>query len=184
MVHAINAFVDLQTHQWMNTNWNPSPTTGNTIDAFKAAAKTASTSTSPANGLPVGGLRKTSVIVGANGQLQYFPNNITSLIGEVVEFSFNPAVSSFFLLLSFLSLASGNTLANNLKNHSVVQSSFQDPCHPLSTGGFSSGFVPTEVTPSGAIFDIVVNDTKPIWFYCAQTKKTHCQAGMVGSINA
>jgi len=122
-------------------------------------------------------LRKTSVIVGANGQLQYSPNNITSLIGEVIEFSFNPAVSAF-------SPGFRSGRANNLQNHSVVQSSFQDPCHPLSTGGFSSGFVPTEVTPSGAIFDIVVNDTKPIWFYCAQTKKTHCQAGMVGSINA
>ncbi|KAN0095636.1 hypothetical protein V8E51_016347 [Hyaloscypha variabilis] len=143
MVHAINA-----------------PTTGNTIDAFKAAASKASTSTSPANGLPVGGLRKTSVIVSPNDELQYSSNNITALIGEVIEFSFNPA------------------------NHSVVQSSFGDPCHPLSTGGFSSGFVPTEVAPSGALFDIVVNDTKPIWFYCAQTKKTHCQAGMVGSINA
>lgn len=65
-----------------------------------------------------------------------------------------------------------------------MQSNFGDPCHPLSTGGFSSGFVPTAVSPSGATFQIVVNDTKPIWFYCAQTKKTHCQAGMVGSVNA
>jgi hypothetical protein len=29
-----------------------------------------------------------------------------------------------------------------------------------------------------------VNDTKPIWFYCGQTKGNHCQMGMVGSINA
>lgn len=27
-------------------------------------------------------------------------------------------------------------------------------------------------------------DDKPIWFYCAQTAKTHCQAGMVGAVNA
>jgi len=65
-----------------------------------------------------------------------------------------------------------------------VQSSFGDPCHPLEAGGFSSGFIPTEISPSGVLFDIVVEDTKPIWFYCAQTAKTHCQAGMVGSINA
>lgn len=70
------------------------------------------------------------------------------------------------------------------QNHSVVQSSFGDPCHPLEAGGFSSGFIPTAVSPSGALFDIVVEDTKPIWFYCAQTAKTHCQAGMVGSVNA
>lgn len=64
-----------------------------------------------------------------------------------------------------------------------MQSSFDDPCHPLKDG-FSSGFIPTEVSPSGVLFDIVIEDTKPIWFYCAQTAKTHCQAGMVGSINA
>lgn len=64
-----------------------------------------------------------------------------------------------------------------------MQSSFQDPCHPLKDG-FSSGFIPTIVSPSGALFDIVVQDTKPIWFYCAQTTGNHCQSGMVGSINA
>ena len=138
-----------------------SPTSGNTIDAFKTAAKTASTSTSPPNGLPIGGLRKTSVQVGPGGNLTYSPNNITNALpGEVIEFAFNP------------------------KNHSVVQSSFADPCHPLAAGGFTSGFLPTAVSPSGATFQIVVNDTKPIWFYCAQTTKDHCQSGMVGSINA
>lgn len=144
MVHAINA-----------------KTTGNTIDAFKLAAnKTATPSTFPPDGLPVGGLRKTSVDVGLNGTLSFSSNNITELPRTVIEFSFNP------------------------KNHSVVQSSFADPCHSLSTGGFSSGFIPTAVSPSGATFQIVLNDTKPVWFYCAQTTKTHCQAGMVGSINA
>lgn len=29
-----------------------------------------------------------------------------------------------------------------------------------------------------------MKDDKPIWFYCAQTAKAHCQAGMVGSVNA
>lgn len=31
-------------------------------------------------------------------------------------------------------------------------------------------------------FDVTVNDTKPIWGYCGQ--HTHCQSGMVFSINA
>jgi len=62
-----------------------------------------------------------------------------------------------------------------------VQSSFQDPCHPLDKG-FFSGFVPTTIAPSGVLFDIVINDTKPIWIYCAQAD--HCQKGMVASINA
>lgn len=29
-----------------------------------------------------------------------------------------------------------------------------------------------------------MGDEKPIWFYCSQTVGTHCQKGMVGSINA
>jgi hypothetical protein len=75
-----------------------------------------------------------------------------------------------------------------LQNHTVTQSSFADPCHPLNTNGvfngFFSGFVPTASSPSGSTFTIIVNDTNPIWFYCAQTTGNHCQSGMVGSINA
>lgn len=142
MVHAINA-----------------PPSGNTFDAYKSKAATAPTSKSPADGLPIGGLRLLMVDLALGGNLTFTPNNITELPRTVVQFNFNP------------------------KNHSVVQSSFQDPCHPLDKG-FSSGFIPTAVSPSGAHFDIVVPDTKPIWFYCAQTTGNHCQSGMVGSINA
>lgn len=79
-----------------STDRNHRPTSGNTIDAFKDLAKKASPSTSPPNVNPVGGLRKTSVTVGVGTDLVYSPNNITnSLIGEVIEFSFNPAVSFF-----------------------------------------------------------------------------------------
>jgi len=69
------------------------PTTGNTIDAFKKLASNATTSTSPPDGLPIGGLRKTSVDVGLNGALMFSSNNITELPRTVVEFSFNPKVS-------------------------------------------------------------------------------------------
>jgi len=99
------------------------------------------------------------VSVGADG-LTYTPNNIIAEVGTKIEFSFFP------------------------KNHTVTQSSFKDPCHPLSSGGFFSGFVPTTDAPSGTTFTITVTDTKPIWFYCSQTKGAHCQAGMVGAINA
>jgi len=74
MVHAINA-----------------PTTGNTFDAYKAKAATASTSTSPHDGLPIGGLRKFRVEAGKDG-LTYTPNNVVDLVGTVVEFGFNPKV--------------------------------------------------------------------------------------------
>jgi len=138
-----------------------SPSSGNTLDAFKELAKKAPTpSTSPPDLLPVGGLRKLHIDVGLNGALTFSPANIPEeLPRTVVEFSFNP------------------------KNHSVVQSSFDKPCHPLDNP-FSSGFIPTAASPSGVTFDIVVQDNKPIWFYCAQTTGNHCQSGMVGSINA
>jgi hypothetical protein len=70
------------------------------------------------------------------------------------------------------------------QNHSVTQSSFGNPCHPLASGGFFSGFVPTMESPSSTTFTITVNDTNPIWFYCGQTLGNHCQSGMVGAINA
>ena len=91
------------------------------------------------------------VTVGANGNLQYNPPNLKAEVGTQVEFSFFP------------------------KNHTVTQSSFKDPCHPLD-GGFFSGFVPTTDSPSGTTFTITVNDEKPIWFYCGQGK--HCQNGV------
>ncbi|KAH8589308.1 Cupredoxin, partial [Bisporella sp. PMI_857] len=99
------------------------------------------------------------VKVGANN-LTYTPSNIIAAPGTKIEFSFFP------------------------KNHTVTQSSFSDPCHPLA-GGFFSGFVPTQPAAAGSSsFTITVNDTKPIWFYCSQTAGDHCQKGMVGSINA
>ncbi|KAJ8109834.1 hypothetical protein ONZ43_g6028 [Nemania bipapillata] len=146
MVHAINA-----------------PDTGNTFDAYKAKAQGAATpSTPPAGTLPVGGLRKLHIDVGSNGELMFNPNNVTELVGTVVEFSYNPM------------------------NHSIVQSSFDKPCQPIDRpgGGFAAPFVPTQQTPSGVTFEVTLTNTDPIWFYCAQTKKSHCQSGMVGSINA
>ncbi|KAI1100120.1 hypothetical protein F4804DRAFT_348812 [Jackrogersella minutella] len=144
MVHSINA-----------------PYTGNTFDAYKANAQKAATpSTPPVGTLPVGGLRKLHIDVGFNGNLVFNPNNVTELVGTVLEFGYNPA------------------------NHSIVQSSFDKPCQPLDGGGFAAPFFPTQQTSSGVTFEVMVKDANPIWFYCAQTTKTHCQAGMVGSINA
>lgn len=97
------------------------------------------------------------VAVGETG-LTYSPSDIKAPVGTAVEFSFYP------------------------KNHTVTQSSFADPCHPLAAGGFFSSFVPTAASPGTTTFTIVVNDTKPIWIYCGQG--AHCQGGMVASINA
>ncbi|KAJ2967601.1 hypothetical protein NUW58_g10412 [Xylaria curta] len=139
------------------------PATGNTFEAYKAKAlQAAAPSTPPVGTLPVGGLRKLHIDVGFNGQLMFNPNNVTELVRTVVEFSYNPA------------------------NHSIVQSSFDKPCQPIARegGGFVAPFVPTQQTPSGVTFEVTLTNADPIWFYCAQTAKSHCQSGMVGSINA
>jgi hypothetical protein len=73
-----------------------------------------------------------------------------------------------------------------------VQSTFDQPCVPITnimankTDAFFSGFMPTNAsfgtTSNVLTYTIRVMDAKPVWFYCSQGK--HCQAGMVGAINA
>ena len=72
-----------------------SPDSGDkTFDAFKALALKASKPSIAPGKLPIGGLRKLSVDVGANG-LTFTPNNITEIGRTVVEFTFNPKVCPF-----------------------------------------------------------------------------------------
>ncbi|MCJ1342086.1 hypothetical protein MMC31_000266 [Peltigera leucophlebia] len=99
-----------------------------------------------------------------NGNLTFAPNNITAAIGSFVQFHFYP------------------------KNHSVVQSTFDNPCVPFKNAskpdqtGFFSGFMPVKADATELpAYTIKINDTKPIWYYCSQAK--HCQGGMVGVIN-
>ncbi|KAJ6479009.1 hypothetical protein C8R45DRAFT_358116 [Mycena sanguinolenta] len=70
-------------------------------------------------------------------------------------------------------------------NHSVVQSSFSNPCQPLA-GGFDSGLisVPHTLSPAPEWNLTITNDQIPIWFYCKQLFPVpHCHSGMVGGIN-
>ncbi|KAF7563290.1 hypothetical protein G7046_g822 [Stylonectria norvegica] len=101
-----------------------------------------------------------SVVAGLAG-LRFDPDNVVAEIGDIVEWHFLP------------------------KNHSVAQSSFGEPCKPLADGtGFFSGF--NFVTPAGQsenVFQLVVEDKTPIWYYCAQQVGNHCQNGMTGVIN-
>ncbi|KAL8671762.1 MAG: hypothetical protein Q9168_003757, partial [Polycauliona sp. 1 TL-2023] len=102
------------------------------------------------------------------GDLTFEPNNLQVPAGDMVQFHFYPKVRDF--------------------NHpNVVQSTFDQPCEPInnnnaSVNGFFSGFMPVKadatMMPS---YTIMVNDTKPIWYYCSQGK--HCQQKMVGVIN-
>ncbi|KAF5379923.1 hypothetical protein D9757_007212 [Collybiopsis confluens] len=107
------------------------------------------------------------IIVGNNGTLTYSPANITAQIGDTVTFEFHA------------------------KNHTVTQSSFADPCTPLSlssagTTSFDSGFMPVSVNATNfPTMTITINDTKPVWAYCRQTVPvSHCESGMVFSVNA
>jgi plastocyanin len=96
----------------------------------------------------------------ANGDLAFTPDSVNASVGSMVEFVFYPPT------------------------HSIAQASFASPCEPLANNtGFFSGAIQTTTGPNTAkVFTIMVNDTKPIWFYCGFP--THCEAGMVGVINA
>ncbi|KAG9776555.1 hypothetical protein KCU88_g4818, partial [Aureobasidium melanogenum] len=104
-------------------------------------------------------------VADANGSLKYFPNQIEAPVGSIVQFQFHP------------------------KNHTITESSFAEPCKPIASNltsstrpGIKSGFVPVtgteEFTP---VYNVLINDTKPIWIYCGQTN--HCQKGMAMVIN-
>jgi len=105
-----------------------------------------------------------SVTVALNGTQTFSPNNLVAQPGEMVQFQFQSG------------------------NHTVTQSTFDQPCQPISmhsnVTGFHSGFVPAAASAAQGMFPtytIMINDTKPIWLYCAQGK--HCENGMVMVIN-
>ncbi|KAL2887709.1 putative GPI-anchored cupredoxin [Ceratocystis lukuohia] len=86
------------------------------------------------------------------------PANLVASVGDKVEFHFLPGV------------------------HSVVRSSYIDPCS--SNGGFASTSVVTPNTQSQNAFAFVieVKSMKPIWYY--NGAGSACQSGVVGSINS
>ncbi len=94
-----------------------------------------------------------------DGGLKFNPSVVPANVGDTLTFSYYP------------------------RNHSVAQSSFANPCHPLANGGFFSGFQPLSAGPGPVEFVVQVNDTAPIWIYCSQTKGSHCQNGMAMVVN-
>ncbi|KAH8819402.1 hypothetical protein F5884DRAFT_743815 [Xylogone sp. PMI_703] len=101
------------------------------------------------------------VDVGSGGTLTFSPDTVVAAVGDIIEYHFFP------------------------KNHSVVQGSFNTPCQTGSvTNGFFSGFHPTASGEEKQIFQVTVQDTKPIWVYCSQTTPfRHCPLGMVSVVN-
>jgi len=153
---------------------------GDKLDTFRAnavgaaaAAEGASTSapadasttaptatTATASSIPTSTDHK--VVVGGPGMLIFTPSTITAQPGDTITFEFHQV------------------------NHTVTQSSFANPCRPLgdttSAPGFNSGFM---AVASGATtfptYVVQVNNTTPIWAFCAQT--SHCGKGMVFAAN-
>ncbi|ESK94187.1 hypothetical protein Moror_8387 [Moniliophthora roreri MCA 2997] len=100
------------------------------------------------------------VTVAPGGELVFSPEYVQAAIGDTVTFTFNP------------------------KNHTVTQSTFDQPCK-LNPEGFNTNFVPVDVGATDLPYRVLtVNHTNPIWFYCQQQKpEPHCAKGMVFAIN-
>lgn len=138
-----------------------------------------------AEDLPTGLLQ---VSVG-DSRYYFSPNNISGPRGIRVRFYFYGV--SFSLLMkidrfevkAFRGLILQADMFPHEKNYSVVQTSFENPCHPIPNG-FYSGFVVSSLAgPLAPIhFTITLNNTDPIWFYCSQGSL--CQQNMLGVINS
>lgn len=104
------------------------------------------------------------VKVAVNNSLTYEPNDFTANVGDMVQFQFFGG------------------------NHTATQSTFDNPCQPVSQftnlTGFHSGFIPAEASEAmgmRAVYTIRINNTNPLWIYCAQG--SHCESGMSMVIN-
>ncbi|KAF2124840.1 hypothetical protein P153DRAFT_361005 [Dothidotthia symphoricarpi CBS 119687] len=154
-----------------------------------SGSSTSSSTTASASGASQSGQVATHVVEvgGVNGSLIFSPSNVKAQAGDLVQFQFYARVQHHHIPHSY-------PLANDdeIQNHSVVQSTFDQPCIPMENSvptkkdAFYSGFMPTNVTVGATsnilTYTIRVQDEKPVWFYCSQGK--HCQEGMVGAINA
>ncbi|KAH6875369.1 hypothetical protein BKA58DRAFT_119864 [Alternaria rosae] len=105
----------------------------------------------------VGGVKP--VETGMAPVLGYSPESIKAAVGDMVVFEFMQ------------------------KNHTATQSTFAEPCKKKE-GGMDSGFMPNPEGKAGVTWNMTVETTEPLWFYCKQQNGIHCGKGMVFSINA
>ncbi|KAF2734576.1 hypothetical protein EJ04DRAFT_552600 [Polyplosphaeria fusca] len=108
---------------------------------------------------------QTHTVNAGNGDHKYYPDITQANVGDIVEFRFFPP------------------------NHSVVRAdTTQYPCIPYEmTGkdkkGFFSGFFPVDVIlPDPPKWQLLINDTSPIFFYCSAPGSC-IDYTMVGVIN-
>ncbi|TCD67028.1 hypothetical protein EIP91_000648 [Steccherinum ochraceum] len=98
-----------------------------------------------------------------NGSLTFSPPFLTDIPPrDIISFRFNP------------------------KNHTITQSSFAAPCLKADNA-IDSGFMAVAANATEMpIFNVTVNETAPLWFYCRQHSpdgSSHCGAGMVFAVN-
>lgn len=99
------------------------------------------------------GITHTVIVAPTQGVLRYIPFSTNASIGDTVSFQWGAGP------------------------HTVTQSSALEVCNKTSIPtAFASG-----MQNKSFVFNQVVNDTKPIWFYCGVPG--HCQKGMFGGIN-
>ncbi|KAK3677028.1 hypothetical protein LTR78_003233 [Recurvomyces mirabilis] len=126
------------------------------------AQSSTSTSSSTATAVTSGEITIHTVTVGKI-ENEFDPPSINAVPGDIVSFEFFPG------------------------NHSVARAEYGFPCVPYEdiTGksGFHSGFEPVNASfSSNIIFNLTINDTAPVWYYCGAPGS--CIGwGMLGVIN-
>jgi len=119
----------------------------------------ATLSRAPPPDIPGGGKGQViNVMVGQKG-LKFVPPTVNAVLNEQITFWFFA------------------------KNHTLTQTSLEDPCTAFAgKGSFDSGFISVAMNATEFPTQILtVNTLKPIYFACLQ--KMHCELGMVGGIN-
>ncbi|KAK8138278.1 plastocyanin-like domain protein [Apiospora sp. TS-2023a] len=135
-----------------------------------------------------------TVVAGANGQLRFEPESVIAAVGDIVEFRFHPknhsvAQSSFTEPCAPLAAAAiPAPPANNGTGSYTLYSRRSHAARSSETGAGNSPFFAgfdfaTMKGPSHNAFQVLVRDTKPVWFYCPQPTGAHCTNGMSGVIN-
>ncbi|KAL2258146.1 hypothetical protein VTK26DRAFT_8672 [Humicola hyalothermophila] len=104
-----------------------------------------------------------TVLVGANDH-RFDPDEITANVGDTVQFKFYPP------------------------GHRVVRAEFGFPCIPFEYAnvhekGFDSGMIEPQVINDPPTFEVKVNSSEPIFFYCAAPGSC-INYKMIGVINA
>jgi plastocyanin len=110
------------------------------------------TATGDSSGSKGTGATHTVIVAPTKGILRYVPFSVNASVGDTVKFMWGA------------------------DNHTVTKSSALSLCNKTSDTPFASGTQNKDFT-----FTQVVNDTKPVWFYCGTP--SHCQKGMFAVIN-